>query len=83
MVMLYLESLLMLLVLRLQHYHGAPQKQVIRKRLTKFAPVINRLETNFCDVPLSLLTDLVQESGEEEKVMETEKYYGNCLAHAR
>ena len=53
------------------------------ERLTKFAPVINRLETNFCDVPLSLLTDLVQESGEEEKVMETEKYYGNCLAHAR
>ncbi len=32
---------------------------------------------------IGLLTDLVQESGGEEKVMATGKYYGNCLAHAR
>ena len=42
-----------------------------------------RLQSDFCDIPLGLLSGLVQESGEEEKTTATGKYYGNCLAHAR
>ena len=53
------------------------------RNLAKFDPVIERLQSDFCDIPSGLLSDLVQESGEEEKTTATGKYYGNCLAHAR
>ena len=50
-------------------------------KLMKLDPILNKLETNFCDLPLDLLTNLVQKSREENKTKSSGKYYGNCLAY--
>ena len=52
------------------------------QKLQRFDPILNKLDTNFCDLPLDLMTSLVQKSMEEDKVTTSGKYCGNCLAYA-
>ncbi|XP_028414421.1 uncharacterized protein LOC114537564 [Dendronephthya gigantea] len=49
------------------------------QRLAKYDPELKKFQTDFCDIPCSLLTDLVLESEVEQKAIG--KYYGNCLGY--